>query len=85
VIAITQPAVWAAAALGAGPAIWLAAFATREAGRLICEGCAFDFAEAYGERGQGFMEAHHTRVRVFPQAGAGASASDSHRTIKSVS
>lgn len=35
--------------------------AAREAGRIICEGCAFDFAEAYGERGQGFMEAHHTR------------------------
>lgn len=34
----------------------------REAGGLACEGCAFDFAETYGERGQGFMEAHHTRA-----------------------
>ena len=33
----------------------------RDAGRLACEGCSFDFAETYGERGEGFMEAHHTR------------------------
>jgi predicted HNH restriction endonuclease len=35
--------------------------ALRAAGRLACEGCDFDFAEAYGKRGLGFMEAHHTR------------------------
>ena len=36
--------------------------AMRDDGRLKCEGCEFDFAEAYGGRGQGFMEAHHTRA-----------------------
>lgn len=30
-------------------------------GRLFCEACDFDFAEAYGERGQGYIEVHHTR------------------------
>jgi 5-methylcytosine-specific restriction protein A len=29
-------------------------------GRLACEGCGFDFAARYGERGEGFMECHHT-------------------------
>jgi 5-methylcytosine-specific restriction protein A len=33
----------------------------RDVGRLQCEGCSFDFAQTYGDRGQGFMEAHHTR------------------------
>lgn len=32
----------------------------REAGRLECEVCSFDFREAYGPRGDGFIEAHHT-------------------------
>ena len=32
----------------------------REAGRLECDVCAFDFREAYGPRGDGFIEAHHT-------------------------
>jgi len=29
-------------------------------GRLACEGCGFDFAATYGERGEGFIECHHT-------------------------
>ena len=32
----------------------------REAGRLECDVCAFDFRAAYGPRGDGFIEAHHT-------------------------
>lgn len=35
--------------------------AMRDGGRLTCEGCDFDLAETYGERGEGFMEVHHTR------------------------
>jgi 5-methylcytosine-specific restriction protein A len=31
-----------------------------ECGRLICETCGFDFAVAYGDRGDGFIECHHT-------------------------
>jgi 5-methylcytosine-specific restriction protein A len=30
-------------------------------GRLACEACGFDFAQAYGERGHGYIEVHHTR------------------------
>jgi predicted HNH restriction endonuclease len=30
------------------------------AGRLECEACGFDFAAAYGPRGDGFAECHHT-------------------------
>jgi 5-methylcytosine-specific restriction protein A len=33
----------------------------RDGGRLTCEGCDFDFADTYGERGKGYMEVHHTR------------------------
>jgi 5-methylcytosine-specific restriction enzyme A len=33
----------------------------REAGKLECEACGFDFEVAYGERGSGFIEAHHTK------------------------
>ncbi len=29
-------------------------------GRLACEACSFDFREAYGSRGEGFIECHHT-------------------------
>lgn len=29
-------------------------------GNLSCEGCGFDFATTYGERGEGFIECHHT-------------------------
>jgi 5-methylcytosine-specific restriction protein A len=32
----------------------------REAGRLACEVCGFDFTEFYGELGRGFAECHHT-------------------------
>lgn len=28
-------------------------------GRLLCEACGFDFNDAYGERGVGFIECHH--------------------------
>ncbi|MES3028910.1 MAG: HNH endonuclease [Pseudomonadota bacterium] len=30
-------------------------------GRLVCEVCAFDFSDAYGTPGQGFIEAHHRK------------------------
>jgi 5-methylcytosine-specific restriction protein A len=30
-------------------------------GKLICEVCKFDFAVLYGERGDGFIECHHTK------------------------
>lgn len=30
-------------------------------GRLYCEVCGFDFADAYGELGEGYIEAHHVR------------------------
>ena len=35
--------------------------ALRAAGKLTCEACGFDFAETYGERGHGYIEAHHTK------------------------
>lgn len=33
----------------------------RENGKLFCQLCKFDFEVRYGERGIGFIEAHHTR------------------------
>ncbi len=30
-------------------------------GKLECEACGFDFKKVYGERGHGFIEAHHTQ------------------------
>ena len=33
----------------------------RDRGRLACEGCGFDFARTYGERGDGFIECHHMK------------------------
>jgi len=33
----------------------------KQAGRLACETCGFDFEAAYGERGKGFIECHHTK------------------------
>lgn len=30
-------------------------------GRLFCEVCDFDFEARYGDRGRGFIEAHHTK------------------------
>lgn len=35
--------------------------AVRELGYLRCEVCEFDFEQSYGERGRGFIEAHHTQ------------------------
>ena len=41
-------------------------FMMNNAGRLFCEVCSFDFTEAYGERGEGFIEGfiegHHTKL-----------------------
>ncbi len=31
-----------------------------EHGKLYCIACGFDFEKIYGERGQGYIEAHHT-------------------------
>jgi hypothetical protein len=41
-------------------------------GRLYCEACGFDFSERYGERGSGFIEAHHRTPlsRIDPDAPA---------------
>jgi 5-methylcytosine-specific restriction protein A len=33
--------------------------ALKKFGKLICEACEFDFARAYGRRGEGFIECHH--------------------------
>jgi 5-methylcytosine-specific restriction protein A len=30
-------------------------------GKLACEICAFNFAICYGDRGNGFIECHHTK------------------------
>ncbi len=30
-------------------------------GRLACEACGFDFHDRYGERGDGFIECHHSK------------------------
>jgi 5-methylcytosine-specific restriction protein A len=35
--------------------------ALRTYGHLACEGCHFDYLKVYGERGKGFMEAHHLK------------------------
>jgi 5-methylcytosine-specific restriction protein A len=37
-------------------------------GRLQCEACSFNFEAAYGSRGSGFIEAHHTKplYRLLP-------------------
>ena len=32
----------------------------KQTGKLACEGCGFEF-KAYGSRGEGFIEVHHTR------------------------
>jgi 5-methylcytosine-specific restriction protein A len=31
-------------------------------GRLVCDACEFDFALAYGPRGDGYIEVHHTKA-----------------------
>lgn len=33
----------------------------KQSGKVICSVCSFSFPEAYGEVGEGFIEAHHTR------------------------
>lgn len=33
----------------------------KQHGHLCCEACGFDFQATYGERGEGFIECHHTR------------------------
>ena len=33
----------------------------RRTGKLRCEVCCFDFSAVYGDRGDGFIECHHTR------------------------
>lgn len=33
----------------------------KENGKLFCEACGFDFEAAYGDRGTGFIECHHTK------------------------
>jgi 5-methylcytosine-specific restriction protein A len=38
-------------------------------GKLICEVCDFDFSVRYGDRGQGFIECHHTKPVVTLSAG----------------
>lgn len=35
--------------------------ALKATGKLECEACDFDFSSKYGERGTGFIEAHHTK------------------------
>jgi 5-methylcytosine-specific restriction enzyme A len=35
--------------------------AIKKHGKLICEVCGFDFAVRYGNRGDGFIECHHTK------------------------
>lgn len=35
--------------------------ALRLHGRLFCEACEFDFGHAYGARGDGYIEVHHTK------------------------
>jgi 5-methylcytosine-specific restriction protein A len=32
----------------------------RAAGKLTCEACDFDFKQTYGQRGDGFIEVHHS-------------------------
>lgn len=32
-----------------------------QTGKLACEPCGFDFQEAYGDAGEGFIEAHHRK------------------------
>ena len=33
----------------------------KETGKLMCEGCNFDFNQTYGSRGEGFIECHHKK------------------------
>lgn len=44
-------------------------FKRRHQGRLFCEICSFDFSKTYGDRGEGFIEAHHTKPVASMQPG----------------
>tara|TARA_B110000008_G_C16859914_1_gene520271 strand:- start:25 stop:753 length:729 start_codon:yes stop_codon:yes gene_type:complete len=33
----------------------------KDTGKLICDGCNFDFNKIYGSRGEGFIECHHKK------------------------
>ncbi|MHC0505287.1 HNH endonuclease [Achromobacter aegrifaciens] len=35
--------------------------ALKKHGRLACEACGFDFSAVYGPRGEGLIDAHHTK------------------------
>lgn len=37
---------------------------------MPCEACEFDFAQVYGERGEGVIEVHHTKALETLQPGA---------------
>ncbi|WP_426261626.1 HNH endonuclease [Sphingomonas sp. DC1100-1] len=41
--------------------VWEKRKAAALAGTLACEVCSFDFAQAYGELGAGYIEVHHTK------------------------
>ena len=46
-------------------------FQDEHEGRLFCEVCAFDYERRYGDRGKGFIEAHHLRALAdLPREGA---------------
>jgi len=45
-------------------------------GHLSCEGCSFDFAATYGQRGEGFIECHHVRPVADLKLGQKTSLSD---------
>lgn len=45
-------------------------------GKLTCEACGFDFQKAYGERGTGFIEVHHTKPVHTLKPGSKTSLSD---------
>lgn len=46
-------------------------------GKLTCEVCGFNYAKAYGERGDGFIECHHTKpLSELPSLGTTTRPSD---------
>ncbi len=45
-------------------------------GRLFCEACGFDFQSAYGARGEGFIECHHTLPVAMMKSGEKTKLSD---------
>lgn len=45
-------------------------------GRLVCDACEFDFARAYGARGAGYIEVHHTKALETLAPGAKTKLSD---------